>query len=134
MPHGGKLGIGLGHEGLQLFFKQLICGLGSGGRRGCRPGRPGLGRCLTLGRCAAEIAPGRGRLSLGLGFQTLDGKIDLAVFRADDYDLHILAFGQEGTDIADVSVGHLRDMYQTGLILRQGNKSTKIGDGFDFAF
>ena len=30
-PHGGELGVGFGHECLQLFFKELVSGLGSGG-------------------------------------------------------------------------------------------------------
>ena len=32
--HGGKLGVGFGHECLQLFFKELVCGLGSSSLNG----------------------------------------------------------------------------------------------------
>ena len=34
LAHAGELAVGLGHEGLQLFFKQLVCSFGSGGLNG----------------------------------------------------------------------------------------------------
>ena len=99
---GGQLGVRLAHEGLQFLFEQLVSGLG----------RSRLNRCLLrtvlveravafpTGCCvviltaeiiilAVEIIfTARCVLSLGLGLQTLDGQIDLAIFIADDHDLH----------------------------------------------
>ena len=129
---GGDLAVGFRHEGLQLFFKKLICGLGRGrGDRG-RTGR--AGSTLLRAAVVAEIAPGRAVLPLGSGFQTLDGQVDLAAFGADDHDLYILTLCQVLTDIADIGVGHLRDMYHAGLVLGQGDKCAEIGDRFDFSF
>ena len=71
-------------------------------------------------------------LPLGLGLQALDGQVDFPIFVANDHDLHILALGQVLPDITDIGIGHFRDMYHAGLVLRQGNESAKIGDGFDF--
>ena len=89
------------------------------------------GRTVTAG---AEIALGTaGIFTLGLGLQTLDGQIDLAVFIADDHDLHILTLGQMGSDVADIGVGHLGNMYHAGLVLRQGHEGAEIGDGLDFS-
>ena len=72
--------------------------------------------------------------TLRLGLQPLHGQVDLAVLRADDHDLHILTFGQMLADVADIGVGHLRDMYHAGLVLRQGDECAEIGNGLDFAF
>ena len=140
--HGGKLGIRLGHESLQLLLKELVRGLGRGGGHGCALGSGllGGGGILAAGLpallgCAAlaEIVPG-GCISLGLGLQTLDGKVDLAVFRADDHHLHILTLGQVLADIADIGIGYFGNMYKAGLILRQGNECAEIGDGLYLAF
>ena len=125
-PDGGQLGVGFGHECLQLLLKQLVRGLGSGRlHRGSGALRTVI---LVLGT-VLETAFGAGRtvtgaettltgcvLTLRLGFQTLDGQIDLAVLVANDHDLHILTLGQMLADIADIGVGHLGNMYQTGLI------------------
>ena len=134
--HGGELGVRFGHKGLQLFLKELVSSLGRGGLHRSRTlllravlrivATFPTGRGLTAG--TGSVLPGR------LGLQPLDGQIDLAVFVADDNDLHILSLSQMGTDVADIGIGDLRDMYHTGLILRQGDECTKIGNGFDFAF
>ena len=46
----GQLGIGLGHEGLQLLLKQLVSGLGSGRLHGSP-----LGTTLLLGTAALTV-------------------------------------------------------------------------------
>ena len=93
-------------------------------------GIPGCAVGCALPALAAPVFP---ILPLRLGLQTLDGQIDLAVVRTDDHDLYILPFGQVLANIADVGVGHLRNMYHSGLIFRQGDERAKIGDGFDFS-
>ena len=112
-PHGGQLGVGFRHEGLQLFLEQLVRSLGRSGLHGGSGtlGTVVLGTVLetTLGAlptvAATEIIlAGRCVFTLGLGLQTLDGQIDLAVFIADDHNLHILTFGQVRTDITDVGI------------------------------
>ena len=143
---GGDLTVGLGHKGLQLLFKQLVGSLGSGGRDGCASLGPLLGGTVEVLAllsglelpalrpvAGAEIIGPAGILSLGLGLQTLDGQVDLAVFIADDDHLHILALGQVLADIADIGIGYLGNMYHAGLILRQRDKCAEIGDGFYFA-
>jgi hypothetical protein len=123
LPNGGNLTVGFGHKSLQLLFKKLIRSLG-GSRRHGSPGFPILlaaGSLAVLGLTLTD----------GLRLQTLDGQIDLSVFKADDLNLNLLTFGQVLADIADISVRHLRDMYQTGLVIRQGYKGTEVGDGFD---
>ena len=131
---GGPLGVGFRHEGLQLFLKELICGLGRRGRGGSALGTAEI-RLTSLvsggGLPAEAIAA---IFTLGLGLQTLDGQVDLAVFCADDHDLDLLAFGQMLAKVADIGIGNLRDMYHAGLVIRQGDKRAEIGDGFDFAF
>ena len=145
--HGGKLGVGFGHESLQLLFEQLVSRLGCS-----RLHRSGtLGTALiaafaglkttfpaecTIGRCSTEIAavPTGRILANRLGLQTLDGQVDLAVFIADDNDFDILTLSQMGADITDIGVSDFRDMYHTGLILRQGNECAKISNGLDFSF
>ena len=84
----------------------------------------------------AEIAlTGRSSVFPGLlGLQTLDGKVDFAVFVADDDNLHILTLGQVLTDVTDIGIGHFRDMYHTGLVLRQSDECSEIGDRLDFSF
>ena len=138
----GELGVGFGHKGLQLILKDLVSGLGSGRLDGSplRPALlgtgleaafPALGTIIAL----AEAALGpTGIFALGLGLQTFDGQVDLAVFIADDHHLHILTLGQMLADVADIGVGDLRNMYHAGLVLRQGNERAEIGDGLDFAF
>ena len=106
-PKRGNLAVGLGHKGLQFFFKQLIRCFGSGGRR--RRCRTGIDRCRAVR--IAEVAPGRAVLSGGLCFQPLDGEVNFAVVRIDDDNLYFLSFSQVSADIADVGVGYLRDMY-----------------------
>ena len=136
--HGGQLAVRLGHEGLQLFLEQLIRGLGSRGlNRG--PLRTVLALILEAafppgGVAAPEIVGTAGILALGLGLQTLDGQVDLAVLGTDDYYLDLLTLGQVLADVTDIGVGHLGNMYQTGLVLRQGDECAEIGDGLDFAF
>ena len=141
--HGGKLAVGLGHEGLQSFFKQLVGTLGGYRLLGCGPLGLALGTLLEI----AVIPPGRSRGSIIvaeivgagcifpglLGLQTLDGQIDLAVFIADNDDLHILTLSQMGADVADVGIGNLRNMYHAGLVFRQGDECAEIGDGLDFS-
>ena len=172
-PDGGQLGIGFGHESLQLLFKQLVCSLGGRGLNGCTlrtvvpvliTAFPVLEAALsaleitalpileaafptletaafpileaafptleTAAFTALEIAVA---FPLLLGLQTLDGQVDLSVFGADDHNLHILTFGQMLTDVTDICVGDLRNMYHTGLVFRQRYKCAEIGDGFDFA-
>ena len=73
-------------------------------------------------------------LSLRLGLQPLDGQIDLRALYGDDDHLHILTLGQMLTDVADIGIGHLGDMYHAGLILRKCDKCAEIGDRLDFAF
>ena len=75
-----------------------------------------------------------GIFTLGLGLQALDRQVDLAILIADDHNLHILTLSQMLTDVADIGIGHFRNMYHTGLVLRQGNKRTEIGDGLYFSF
>ena len=41
--------------------------------------------------------------------------------------------GQVLANVADIGIGHLRNMYHAGFILRQGDECTKICDGFYFA-
>ena len=139
---GGELGIGLRHESLQLFLEQLVSRLGC---RGLHGSALGTGLALTLILVAtltgstviiivigAEAAIVSGRtFPLRLGLQTLDRQIDLAVIIGDDHDLHILTLGQMLADIADVGIGHLRNMYHAGLVLRQGDERTEIGDRLD---
>ena len=95
----GQLGVGLGHESLQLLLEQLVSGLGSGGLDRSPLGTavllgtlgtlletafPVLEATLTaLGTIAAlaEIALGAAVIfTLGLRLQTLDGQVDLTVF------------------------------------------------------
>jgi len=141
-PHGRELGVGLGHECLQLFLKQLIRSLGCS-----RLHRRTLGTLLCLGLIletaalpagcpiAAEII-GSGAIvfALGLGLQSLDGQIDLAIVRTNDHDLYVLSLCQMLADVTDIGIRHLRNMYHTGLVLRQGYKRTEIGDGLHFTF
>ena len=168
LAHTGELAVGLGHEGLQLLFKQLVCSLGSGGLDGGTLGTavpvfpvlvtafsalesafPVLEATLPILETAfptleiaafpaLEIAAFPAlevaALSLGLGLQTLDGQVDLSVFSADDHDLHILTLGQMLTDVTDVCIGYLGNMYHAGLVFRQGDECAEVGDGFDFAF
>ena len=133
---GGKLRVGLGHECLQLLFKQLVSGLGCS-RLYRRTLGTGLGLALLgieTGITAstvigAEIAiTALSILTLGFCLQTLDGQIDLAVFIADDHDLHILTLGQMLTDVADIGIGNLRNMYHAGLVFRQGDECAEICD------
>ena len=71
---------------------------------------------------------------LGAGLQTLHGKVDLACgIDGNDHDLDVLTLGQMLTDIADVGIGNLGDMYHAGLVFGKRNKSAKIGDRLDFA-
>ena len=132
LPDRRDLAVGFGHKLLQLFFEELVSGLGF--RRGC--GR-GTGRAVLIAvvggsAFSAEIVPG-GILTLRLGLQSLDRKIDLAVVGVYDHDLNILAFGQMLADITDEGVGYLGNMYQTGLVIGQCHKSTEICDGLYLA-
>ena len=137
--HGGELVVGLGHERLQLFLKQLVSRLGGGGLHGGALGAvlrrggifPPVAAVLT-GRAAVVPVPISAVLTLGLGFQALDGQVDLAVFQTNDHDLHVLALGQVLPDIADVGIGDLGNMYHACLSLRQGDECAKIGDRLDF--
>ena len=128
------LAVRFAHELLELLLKQLIGSLGRRGRSGCSTLGTILGRriVLTTGCTAAEIiaALSGGCFPLGLGFQPLDGQIDLAAIQADDHDFHFLTFGQMLADIADVGICHLRNMYHTGFVIFQGDKCAKIGDCF----
>ena len=86
--------------------------------------------CETAGSAVSEIKSAG--VPLGFGLQTLDRQIDFSVLVANDHDLHILALCQVLPDITDIGVGDFGNMYHAGLVLRQGNESAKIGDGFDF--
>ena len=124
-----QLAVRLSHKCLQLFFKQLV-----GSLWGSALHRSGTHRTLVLIAVAAAEFPTRGILSLGLGLQTLDGQVDLTVFRTNNHDLHILPLGQVLADVIDIGIGHFRDMYHAGLILGQSHKGSEIGDGLDFSF
>ena len=89
------------------------------------------GRAVLLGRAF----PTRSRpATLGCTrFQTLNGKVDLAIFCIDDHYLHILTLDQMLPNVANIGIGNLRDMYKTRLILGQGNKCAEIGDRFYFS-
>ena len=145
----GELAVGFGHKGLQLLFEQLVSGLGRGGLHGCALGAlgrlvlalfPGLEIAafpVAVEAAAVIVAAEIGAvaaivLSLGLGLQALDGQVDLAVLGADDHDLDILTLSQVLTDVTDIGIGNLGNMYHAGLVLRQGNKCTEVGDGLDF--
>ncbi len=83
---------------------------------------------------SVEIGAAVGAGMLGPGLQALHGKVDLAGgIHRNDHDLHILPFGQVLTDIADIGIGNLGDMYHAGLVFGKRNKSAKIGDRLDFA-
>ena len=149
--HGRELGVGFGHECLQLLLEELVRGLGCCGlNRGAALGTVlalvlagGTGVTLmalitlmTLVVALTEIAALAGGILTGLtrlaGLQTLDGQVDLAVLIADDHNLHVLTLGQVLTDVADVGVGHFGNMYHAGLVIRQGDECAEIGDGLDF--
>ena len=93
------------------------------------------GIVLTTGSVIAEIvaALSGGTFTLRLSLQALDGKIDLSVVGADNGDFYILTFCQMLADIADIGIGHFRNMYQTGLVVGKCHKGTEIGDRFYLA-
>ena len=160
LAHTGELAVGLGHEGLQLLFKQLVCSFGSS-----RLYRSTLGTVIPVFPVLIAVFPGLeiaafpvliaafsalevsafptlesalpaleiAALSLRLGLQALDGQVDFSVVGADDHDLHILTLGQMLADVTDICVGHLGNMYHAGLVFRQGDECAEVGDGFDFA-
>ena len=76
----------------------------------------------------------KGIFPLGASFQPLDGEVYLVAVDGKDHHFHILPFGKMLTDVADIGVRHLGNMYQTGLSLRQADECAKVGDGFYFAF
>ena len=145
LAHAGELAVGLGHKCLQLLFKQLVCSLGSG-----RLDRGTLGTVLfPVTVLETAILPGleaaafpaleiaaltaleiAGVFPLGLGLQTLDGQVDLAVFVSDDHDLHILTLGQMLTDITDIGIGNLRNMYQFWRVRCPAGEQDRYGTYF----
>ena len=65
----------------------------------------------------------------------LDGKIDLSS-RVNGNDLHLdlLTNGEMLVDIADIGMGHFRDMYHTALVAGQGDKCAKLGNARYLSF
>ena len=135
LADGRDLAVRFAHKCLQLLFKQLIRGLGSGRRSGSALGTGLCGSTLTavIAIFSAEIVVAGRTFPLRLGFQTLDGKIDLAIVCADYHDLYVLTFGQMLADIADVGIGYLRNMYHAGLVVIQCDECAEIGDCLYFA-
>ena len=68
------------------------------------------------------------------GLQPLDGQLQLAILIAQHHHLYILTLGQMLANVTDETRRYLRNMYETRHIFRQGDKRTKIGDGFYFSF
>ena len=135
----GELAVGLGHKLLQPLLKELIgslgCGRsGGGGRTALAGGAVGVA-VPVAGVAGIIVCPEIGAVvvPLGLRLQTLHGQIDFAVIQRNNHDLHILAFGQECTDIADVGVGYLGDMYHARLVFRQRNERAEVSDRFYLA-
>ena len=83
---------------------------------------------FLAGGIIAEIVGPGSILSLRLGFQAFDGKVDLAVFTADNHDFYVLPLRQMLTDIADIGIGHFRNMYHAGFVFGQGNECAEICD------
>ena len=118
LAHAGELAVGLGHEGLQLLLKQLVCSFGSGGLDRSALGTavpvfPVLITAAIVPILVATVFPVleapfsaleaafptleivaltalEAAFSLRLGLQTLDGQVDFSVFGANDHDFHIL--------------------------------------------
>ena len=126
----GDLALRGGEELLQLILEGLLgrnalhallgAGCGSGTALAALIVVEGAGLCL-LGPGAAL-----GRGALGLGQSLLDGEIDLAVLGGQDQNLDLLAFLHEIMHVVDEGICHLRNVNQTGLSIRQSNKSAKL--------
>ena len=136
-----KLAVRIGHELLELILKVHgalgLDGTGIEGGGTVAGRRSGGSVVLEAALTAFNAIPalvivlgtGRGRRGL------LDGEIDaLAVIDTDDLDLDLLSFLKVVVDVIDVRIGDFRDMYQSGLIVRQRNECAELGDAGNFTF
>ena len=89
---------------------------------------PGL-----LGTVIAVLAAAPA-LPLGRLRALLDRQVDLSVFHGDNLRLDCLSDGQMVVDVADIAVGHLRNVNHSGFPILQGYKCTEFCDSGDFSF